>query len=175
METVDYEKKKERKEKEVKQPRPKPKAKKNHWVFLILIILAVGLLPFTAFRNTNEPAPETQVQPEQTPQENVTEPQVAYYQKIIALIKYDKEVCPDLKIEHTNTATDIVEVLDIEQVKDIEQEINFVELGRYDTNNPNIKPLLNFVNEETCQPQVLLISNTQFINLLLEYGVEVEK
>jgi hypothetical protein len=97
-----------------------------------------------------------------------------YYQKLVLLVKYNKTECPNLKVNHTNPATNISEVLEIKTVKNITKEINYVELGRYDTNNPSIQPIISWIDYWKCYPQALLVTNNEFLEILVSYGIPID-
>lgn len=102
---------------------------------------------------------------------------VEMIKRLVLLVKYNNETCPELQVEHTNNETNETEILDIKTVKKVNESmptINFVGLGAYNMNS-GIKPEIRYINQGNCTPQALLISNEDFINLLLSYGVPIEE
>lgn len=174
METMDYKEKEKEKRREEK-PKPRPKQKTTHNKIFILFIIGVLVLPMFFFMTRNQPEEQPVQQPVEQPTQQPTDTQIPYIQNIVLLVKYNHTLCPDLQVEHSSSANpDKVEVLDIKQVKDIDVEVNYAELGEYDTNNQDIVPLLNWVNVGECTPDALIISNTEFLKLLMDLGVPVE-
>lgn len=185
MEVMDYDKeKKDKKElperKGVfKDEEPILKARRRDptptggFLFILLAIaIAVVIYAYPIFvdmaKITTEPGlipPEPEPIPE-------PEPVIPYYQKLILLVKYDEYACPGFwAINHTRDNQSWI--LPIQKVKNIAQEINFVELGRYDTNNPDNRVKFNWVNQSGCNPEHLLITNNEFITMLMDLGVPV--
>lgn len=129
-----------------------------------LVILAMSMF-FYSYR------PQEQEPVQQQEEETI----VPFYQNILLLVKYNKTMCPDLMVNHSNINFPEGELVEIQQVKNISQEVNYAELGQYDTNNQEIMPLVQWVNANDCEPEAILISNTDFISLLLDLGVPVDR
>lgn len=129
-----------------------------------LVILAMSMFFYSYRSQEQEPV-----------QQQEEETIVPFYQNILLLVKYNKTMCPDLMVNHSNINFPEGELVEIQQVKNISQEVNYAELGQYDTNNQEIMPLVQWVNANDCEPEAILISNTDFISLLLDLGVPVDR
>lgn len=126
---------------------------------IILIVLKLGLYGWNYFQTiVDGPEPSEQAIP--------------YYQKIILLVKYNDSICPNLAVNHTRDNQSWIK--SIKHVANISQEINFVELGRYNTNVPTFRIQFEFVNTGNCTPDFLILTSNEFITLLIDYGVSVE-
>jgi len=161
------------------EPDPKPRGTKTYkrkprkptfslsgFPILILIVAATFLFyPTIIDMMSGGLAAVDDVPAEALPE--IEQPYIPYYQKLVLLVKYNKTECPELSVVHRNTTTKV------DAVKNITQEVNFVYLGRYDTNDPDNKVNFNFVNQNDCAPEILLITNEEFLTLIMEYGVKV--
>lgn len=136
--------------------------------YALVVIIVLGVISYFWIKMIY--IPETPETP--NPGKEV---EVAYWQNLYLLVKYNRSVCPDLKVEHTNGWVNKTEILEIETVQNTTHEINFVMLNRYNTNDPSIKPEISWVDQGNCKPQALLLSNSEFIQLLVDEGVQIER
>lgn len=140
-------------------------------VVVVIIALVVIFVPEAQDPITN--ITENKTENVSNVSNNMTEgTEIPFLQRLVLLIKYNETECPNLALNLTkNNESYIVE---IEKVENIDENISFARLGRYDTNS---EPLIefSFVNYNNCEPDYLLITNNEFISLLLELGVTIEQ
>ena len=127
----------------------------------IIFILALSLLVFSLVLVLKDG---------EVSQKNITEQRISVLERIVVLIKYNETECPDLIVYTRNQTIPIMHIYNLSDIK----QINYVEIGRYDINVPNVTIDMEFLNQTTCRPELMFLTNSQFIQFLIEAGIPIE-